>query len=316
MRMGAPFETCLAPDGFNFFATVANAADINKRVLFARDAAGTIQGRCLLALDDEGRIVTFHVYAHADGAAMTAAVRGFVERLAAAMGTSVMARGEIRPLVATDWYDDGPRDLVGQLAFLEEGSPFMAALARIAPADLVGRIEAEIGIHPLPASIAYSVARLDQLHSRPELIVPLMPHLGAIDRLDPWTRTMLAPLLRRAGEPGLALRVLEPMLAKAVASRIANGWTEADAARELVLLGAPHRALRLLRQTRPSHAGDWKDDSNERLIVAADALMALGRPRRALELARIVATRGDQAGRILVAELEAELSGLVIPAST
>ena len=53
MHMGTPFQTCLSPDDFNFFSAISNAADINKRVIFARDSKKQVVGRCLLALSDE-----------------------------------------------------------------------------------------------------------------------------------------------------------------------------------------------------------------------------------------------------------------------
>jgi hypothetical protein len=39
-HMGRHFSTCLAPGAFNYFSVFANAADINKQVLYARDDSG------------------------------------------------------------------------------------------------------------------------------------------------------------------------------------------------------------------------------------------------------------------------------------
>ena len=57
LQMGAPFATCLAPGDFNYFSAVSNAADLNKRVLYARDPQGRVLGRCLLAISPRGEIV-------------------------------------------------------------------------------------------------------------------------------------------------------------------------------------------------------------------------------------------------------------------
>src|SRR5262249_26692754 len=39
-QMGSHFETCLSPGDANFFSVFANAADINKHVVYARDREG------------------------------------------------------------------------------------------------------------------------------------------------------------------------------------------------------------------------------------------------------------------------------------
>ena len=113
--MGEPFDTCLSPGAFNFFSTIANAADINKRVLYGLDAKGVIHVRCLLALSDEGHILTFYVYAHNDQRKAIEAVKSYVGALAKQMRTTMVAHGKVRTLVANDWYDDGPIDMTERL---------------------------------------------------------------------------------------------------------------------------------------------------------------------------------------------------------
>ena len=39
-QMGSHFKTCVSVEGFNFFSVLAVAADINKHVVYARDAGG------------------------------------------------------------------------------------------------------------------------------------------------------------------------------------------------------------------------------------------------------------------------------------
>lgn len=307
MRMGSAFETCLSPGAFNFFSTVANAADVNKRVLYARDGAGTIQVRCLMALTDDGHILTFHVYAHVNSDQAVAAVRGYVESLAAAMGTSVAARGEISRLVAPSWYDDGPRDLTGQLAFLDEGSDFMRTLKTLPADKLVGRLQQALGSAPITPSIVCTLARQTTISQRPELILPLLPHLGALDRLDPWSRLVLAPLLRRAGRSTLAVDLVMPMTVAILRRPRDMEWIVIETAQELIALGLPHRALSLIRQSRPAGVKDWSGEWGQRTYVAAAALRALRRPQQALELARIARERGVDEATQLIAELEQEL---------
>jgi hypothetical protein len=59
LLMGYYFGTCLSPDDCNFFSAVVNAIDINKRVLYARDATGKVMGRALFAIGDAGTVLVF-----------------------------------------------------------------------------------------------------------------------------------------------------------------------------------------------------------------------------------------------------------------
>ncbi|MCL2117554.1 MAG: hypothetical protein FWH27_03900, partial [Planctomycetaceae bacterium] len=107
LKMGAPFGTCLSPWEFNFFSTIANAVDINKHVLYARDRKGTIQARCLVALTDGGELLAFHPYAHDKEIGFRDIVAKFLTRLATRMNTVVVDKGDVSPLVSPEWYDDG-----------------------------------------------------------------------------------------------------------------------------------------------------------------------------------------------------------------
>jgi hypothetical protein len=60
--MGNLFGTCLSADGSNAHAAVAAAVEVNKRVLYLRDARGRVHGRRLLALTREGELLGFHSY--------------------------------------------------------------------------------------------------------------------------------------------------------------------------------------------------------------------------------------------------------------
>ena len=62
LQMGNLFGTCLSVGDLNAFATVANAVEVNKRVLYIRDGQGRVVGRKLVALSREGVLFGFCSY--------------------------------------------------------------------------------------------------------------------------------------------------------------------------------------------------------------------------------------------------------------
>jgi hypothetical protein len=62
LQMGNLFGTCLSADGCNAHAAIAAAVEVNKRVLYLRDAHGRVHGRRLLALTSNGEVLGFHSY--------------------------------------------------------------------------------------------------------------------------------------------------------------------------------------------------------------------------------------------------------------
>ena len=110
LRMGIEVGSCLALGGCNDFSAVANALDANKRVLFARDAAGRFLARQLLAISEARTLVCFPVYPATAPAPLTEFFRLCDHTLAQALRLPLQnASGDyaIAPLVCPDWYDDG-----------------------------------------------------------------------------------------------------------------------------------------------------------------------------------------------------------------
>lgn len=62
LQMGTRFNTCLSKFGSYFSEVVANAVDFNKKVLYAKDGAGNIVGRKMIALSHDFKLVGFPVY--------------------------------------------------------------------------------------------------------------------------------------------------------------------------------------------------------------------------------------------------------------
>jgi hypothetical protein len=118
--MGKYFKTCLSPGDINFFSVFSNIVDINKQVIYGRTRDGHVRARALIALNDDGGILTFYPYCNDNNINFKDVLKEFVHDLAVKMNTIVMSKGTVSTLIATRWYDDGPRDLVGEFPFAKE----------------------------------------------------------------------------------------------------------------------------------------------------------------------------------------------------
>ena len=65
LQMGNLFGTCLSVDNKNAFATIANAVEVNKRVLYIQNGKGQVIGRKLIVLSRDGVLLGFRSYGNA-----------------------------------------------------------------------------------------------------------------------------------------------------------------------------------------------------------------------------------------------------------
>jgi hypothetical protein len=111
LQMGNVMDTCLSFGGINSFSTVANACELNKRVIFATDANGHIVGRKLIAVSEEWKLVGFHTYSSLGDAAANTMLRAVFQRYAADFAArcrlELAEQGTVARLLAEAWYDDG-----------------------------------------------------------------------------------------------------------------------------------------------------------------------------------------------------------------
>jgi hypothetical protein len=99
LQMGSLFGTCLSAGKFNAHAAVAAAVELNKRVLFVKDAAGRVLGRQLLALTRAGGLMGFTCYG---AAAEGPGVHGAWVKLALELLALGIARASGARLIAAD----------------------------------------------------------------------------------------------------------------------------------------------------------------------------------------------------------------------
>ncbi|MFQ5570252.1 MAG: hypothetical protein ACE5G0_11295 [Rhodothermales bacterium] len=284
-QMGEHFKTCLSPGSVNFFSVFANAADVNKRVVYARDEQGRVVGRCLLALSESGGVLTFEPYCHDRSLGFDKMMGQLAEDLAARMETVVISQGKVSCLVASEWYDDGSRDLCNRFAFLQPDSPFRTSLATRSSTDFVSVLEALFDPLPLNALTLTLVLELPELRKRPDLILPLLPSIEACKDLADGTWLRAAHLAHHAGTSGFARRVLRR---RAVPHMLAlhrrHRWLDPTTMALLVEL-EPSSALQVLRRTRARGVRTDEDEiARERREYLACAHEALGRPIRAQRL--------------------------------
>ncbi|MEM9455131.1 MAG: hypothetical protein AAGF11_13200 [Myxococcota bacterium] len=287
-HMGRHFGTCLSPGHCNFFSVFVNAADINKRVLYARDAQGRVLGRRLLCLTAQGAIVAFNCYAHDSSWDLDKHSTAFVLRLAEAMGTVVVSRGTVPTLVAREWYDDGSVDIAGQFGELEEGSDFRTALDTVPPEGLAALVARTFGRAKVDEILAPMLVALPELAARPVLAASLLPLLRHPARLPTASCVVYARMLAQAGAVDRVRSLfVEPLVNALHRSHREQEWMDPDIV-EFLARCAPSRALQLLRKTRGRGVRSWDDEERvERLIAASIAMETLRRPGQALRLCRL-----------------------------
>ncbi len=290
LQMGAHFQTCLSPDDFNFFSAVANAADVNKRVLYAKNVAGEVLGRCLFALTKNGEVLTFHAYAHQRCLEFGKLVGSFCESLVAAMGTTTTTIGDVENLVATRWYDDGPVDQTGRLAFLWDATGL--DFSNVADDALRSELERRLGARRLDLAVLHAVLWHDAVETRPALVTSLLPILGQSDSTPAELLLRAIQLGRRAGALAATGRLVEDLWRR---RHRLPAWRQETLAKELLEHGRPADALRILRESRATGVRSWdsKDEDVDRIELAARAHDALHRPAVARRLYEVLLDRAS-----------------------
>jgi hypothetical protein len=116
LRLGTYVGSCLGLGGIMADSAAAVVLDINKCVVYARDASGTVLGRQLLALAEDERLVCFSVYPLEAPPPIKRAFLDYDRALAEALKVEIHAQKsqddgyEIVRLLSSYWWDDEPWD--------------------------------------------------------------------------------------------------------------------------------------------------------------------------------------------------------------
>ena len=95
--------SCLRLGGGHEWATITNALDVNKRVLYAENEKGAILGRRLITMSDQGHILQYTVYNNTPEIDLDTLFEKFTLELAQRCNAKVANDGEVSVLVGEDW---------------------------------------------------------------------------------------------------------------------------------------------------------------------------------------------------------------------
>ena len=303
LLMGRHFGTCLSPDDFNFFSTVANAVDVNKQVAYGKTASGRVIGRCLFALNDRGELQTYHRYSHNPNDDFSKAIDSFAARLADAMGTRLAYSGRVSKLVAGDWYDDGAIAYPADIDLHSNSSPVREALRSTAPDETIEAVRQASGCDDL-LPILDALLRSEEFAQRTELAAPFVEYFGARNSLSFKERLSLAIAAERADLIDDVLGLLSPYKPSSL-PRLIRGFAcrecdlfhefhQLDTITKVLIHVSPTIALRTIRATRMPHVRrDVDERSSVRIAALVDVHRALGRHK----LVEQLTARGREARR-------------------
>lgn len=135
LRMGIPFSTCLSIEGgSNAAATVINAFDVNKQILYLRNADGVVVGRQLIAISEGFQLLTYRVYL-SDREDTDQAHDAFVElciEISRDTGAALATGGAPEQLHEGFWYCDPPEAIARTISD-DAVAAYCASLGRPEP---------------------------------------------------------------------------------------------------------------------------------------------------------------------------------------
>ncbi|MCF6289197.1 MAG: hypothetical protein L3J53_08200 [Proteobacteria bacterium] len=131
LNMGAYFKTCLSPTSFNYFSVFANIADINKKVIYAKNSQGKVIGRVLVGITDIGGLMIYHMYYHNAQDSFKKFAHEYIQDWAMQIGLTLTNSGKVATLLATNWYDDDAINVDNGIQSYKPNSDFRKSLSNL-----------------------------------------------------------------------------------------------------------------------------------------------------------------------------------------
>ena len=111
LKLGTYVGSCLGLGGVHMEDAAAAVLDVNKQVVFARDAKGRVAARQLICVSEDDRLVCFRVYPEGSSKAIRNLMREFDELLASFLNLPIHSKRDgsytIAEILSTNWHDDG-----------------------------------------------------------------------------------------------------------------------------------------------------------------------------------------------------------------
>lgn len=112
--------SCLSSNGCNYWSTVVNATEVNKRVLWAKDSDGNVLARLLIAVDDNNRILRFPAY-YSSNIDMDRFFNDYIMELAKKCGFGINGdSNKVERIFNNGWYTDGSINIAQEVSYYEE----------------------------------------------------------------------------------------------------------------------------------------------------------------------------------------------------
>lgn len=286
--MGSHFSTCLSHYDFNFFSVVANIIDINKQVIYAYDEKGKVQGRCLIALTDSGKILNYHYYSHYKNNVFELMANDYIDQLAMDMGTTRATKGYPGKLISHDWYDDVANDYRQLSIILDEASELDKKFEDIAAKDFLNELTKAIHPCKLSSTALGLIIYMGFFRKRPDLCLLLLNKVQSLPESSHEIRFEFASNLISIEQYDAAFSLLGKWYINYAIKRLKDWGWKVEEVLELLLAMSSSLTLRVLQKSRSSEVRNWQDESSgQRLYAAALAFYQLKRPNRALTLFKL-----------------------------
>lgn len=282
--MGLHFKTCLSPGGINFFSVFSNIIDINKQVVYGKTKNGNVRARALIALTDEGGLLTFYPYCNDPDMDFQNILKEFVHTLAKNMRTVVLAKGSVSKLIASDWYDDGPYDLAEKFPFTLEGSEFRKKVLELDAVQLLSSMKKAVEPLELNELTIPLFIFLPEIMESKSLIDVLLPYVLNLRNLSSDAVLKYSEALRETGRLQMLERLVPRIMDIILNCHITDYYWSIKNWIDLLIEVSPGKALMLLKKTRSKGIRTWEDDDGERIAAAGMAYLKLNRPVQASNL--------------------------------